>query len=368
VGIPKSQLDVIFERFSQADNKSDDTLYTGTGIGLSLSKEYINMHHGRIWAENGKDGKGSTFVVEIPVGKGHFSAAETVTYVDDNTAATKQERTPVSPQETEEQHDETLPVLILVEDNADLCRMLRLQLKSMYNVYVANDGNDGLQKIFQYHPDIIVTDLMMPGIDGLELLKRVRKDFSVSHIPVIVLTAKTGEDEMMNAITAGANAYITKPFNSEHLIARINQLLEEQRVFQRKMLLQGGVDTADKGNQDTYEQHLVKKDLEFVRKIHEVIESNINAADFNIDTIAESIGLSRSSFFKKLKSLTGFAPVDLVKEVRLAKAAKLIETTDDSITEIAYSVGFRDSGYFGKCFRKKYGMTPKEYRNDKRAK
>ena len=173
---------------------------------------------------------------------------------------------------------------------------------------------------------------------------------------------------MMNAITAGANAYITKPFNSEHLIARINQLLEEQRVFQRKMLLQGGVDTADKGNQDTYEQHLVKKDLEFVRKIHEVIESNINAADFNIDTIAESIGLSRSSFFKKLKSLTGFAPVDLVKEVRLAKAAKLIETTDDSITEIAYSVGFRDSGYFGKCFRKKYGMTPKEYRNDKRAK
>lgn len=368
VGIPKSQLDVIFERFSQADNKSDDTLYTGTGIGLSLSKEYINMHHGRIWAENGKDGKGSTFVVEIPVGKGHFSAAETVTYVDDNTAATKQERTPVSPQETEEMHDETLPVLILVEDNADLCRMLRLQLKSMYNVYVANDGNDGLQKIFQYHPDIIVTDLMMPGIDGLELLKRVRKDFSVSHIPVIVLTAKTGEDEMMNAITAGANAYITKPFNSEHLIARINQLLEEQRVFQRKMLLQGGVDTADKGNQDTYEQHLVKKDLEFVRKIHEVIESNINAADFNIDTIAESIGLSRSSFFKKLKSLTGFAPVDLVKEVRLAKAAKLIETTDDSITEIAYSVGFRDSGYFGKCFRKKYGMTPKEYRNDKRTK
>lgn len=368
VGIPKSQLDVIFERFSQADNKSDDTLYTGTGIGLSLSKEYINMHHGRIWAENGKGGKGSTFIVEIPVGKEYFNDDEIVTYVDDNTAATKLAQPPVSVQETDESHDDTLPVLVLVEDNTDLCRMLRLQLKSMYNVYVANDGEDGLKKIFQYHPDIIVTDLMMPGIDGMELLRRVRKDFSVSHIPVIVLTAKTGEDEMMNAITAGANAYITKPFNSEHLIARINQLLEEQRVFQRKMLLQGGTDAADKGNQDTYGQHLVKKDLEFVHKIHEVIESNINAADFNIDTIAESIGLSRSAFFKKLKSLTGFAPVDLVKEVRLAKAAQLVETTDDSITEIAYSVGFRDSGYFGKCFRKKYGMTPKEYRNDKRAK
>ena len=119
-------------------------------------------------------------------------------------------------------------------------------------------------------------------------------------------------------------------------------------------------------NKDEYEQHLVKKDIEFINKIHEIIEENLNANDFNIDTIAGSIGLSRSAFFKKLKSLTGLAPVDLVKEIRLNKAAKLIETTDNNITEIAYSVGFRDAGYFGKCFRKKYEMTPKEYRKMKK--
>lgn len=171
----------------------------------------------------------------------------------------------------------------------------------------------------------------------------------------------------MKAIKTGANAFITKPFSSSYLLAVINRLLEEQRIFQRKMVVRSTVGNTGDNNKDEYEQHLVKKDIEFLNKIHEIIEQNLNANDFNIDTIAGTIGLSRSSFFKKLKSLTGFAPVDLVREIRLNKAARLIETTSDSITEIAYSVGFRDAGYFGKCFRKKYDMTPKEYRNKKRT-
>ena len=202
----------------------------------------------------------------------------------------------------------------------------------------------------------------MPGMDGLEFLRCVRQDFNISHIPVIVLTAKNTEEDKMSAVKAGANAYITKPFSSSYLLAKVNQLLEEQRIFQRKMVIQNTVENNNEGYNDEYGRHLVKKDIEFVEKIHEIIERNLNSNDFNIDTIAETIGLSRSAFFKKLKSLTGFAPVDLVKEIRLNKATKLIETTDDSITEIAYSVGFRDAGYFGKCFRKKYGKTPKEYR------
>ena len=208
---------------------------------------------------------------------------------------------------------------------------------------------------------------MMPGMSGLELLRNVRQDFSISHIPVIVLTAKNTEEDKIKAVKTGANAFITKPFSSSYLIARIDQLLEEQRIFQRKMVVQTAVDSAAEGNNDEYEQHLVKKDIEFMQKIHEIIEQNLNANDFNIDTIAGTIGLSRSAFFKKLKSLTGFAPVDFVREIRLTKAARMIETTDSSITEIAYSVGFRDAGYFGKCFRKKYGKTPKEYRNDIRG-
>ena len=168
----------------------------------------------------------------------------------------------------------------------------------------------------------------------------------------------------MEAIKGGANAFITKPFNRSYLVARIDQLLEEQRIFQRKMVVQSAVDVAN-DNDDSYQRHLVQKDIEFVHKIHKIIEDNLNTNDFNIDTIAGTIGLSRSAFFKKLKSLTGFAPVDLVREIRLTKATRLIENTDGNIAEIAYSVGFRDAGYFGKCFRKKYGMTPKEYRKNK---
>lgn len=370
VGIPKSQLDVIFERFSQAHN-NDETSNTGTGIGLSLSREYVNLHHGKIWAENGENGKGATFIVELPTDKEHFKPDEIEMYVDDHTASTQpttsSQHDNATVESDEESHETTMPTLLLIEDNIDLCRMLKLQLKSLYKISIANDGEEGMKKIYQYHPDIIVTDLMMPGIDGIELLHRVRRDFSISHIPVIMLTAKSGDDVQIGAITAGANAFITKPFSSDYLVARINALLNEQRLFQRKILMQEKNDSVAKEmTVDTYEQHLAQKDVEFVHKIHDVIEKNLNESDFNIDTIAENIGLSRSAFFKKLKSLTGFAPVDLVKEIRLDKAARLIETTDDSIAEIAYSVGFRDSGYFGKCFRKKYEKTPKEYRQEKR--
>lgn len=372
-GIPQSQLELIFERFSQADNKtSGDNTYAGTGIGLSLSKEYVNMHNGRIWAENMKDGKGVVFSVEFPTDKEHFEGKDVEVYFDDKTAENNMPETTADKAEHEtkdnvESVDRDVPTVIIVEDNTDLCRMLKLQLGDHYNVLTAHDGKDGLKKIYQYHPDIIVTDLMMPVMSGIDLLRSVRQDFNISHIPVIVLTAKNTEEDKMVTVKSGANAYITKPFSSSYLIARIGQLLEEQRIFQRKMVVQTAVDNSNEMNKDEYEQHLVKKDIEFMRKIHEIIEKNLNANDFNIDTIADTLGLSRSSFFKKLKSLTGFAPVDLVREVRLNKAARLIETTDNSITEIAYSVGFRDAGYFSKCFRKKYGKTPKEYRNDLRA-
>ncbi len=371
--IPPSQLELIFERFSQADNKtSGDTSYAGTGIGLSLSKEYINMHHGRIWAENMADGNGVVFSVELPTGKEHFNDKDVEVYFDDNTAeydTQEEDSTADNDAADNAKTDDTgdVPTVLLIEDNNDMCRMLKLQIGCHYNVLTANDGNDGMKKINQHHPDIIVTDLMMPGMSGLELLRNVRQDFSISHIPVIMLTAKNTEEDKIMAVKAGANAFITKPFSSSYLIARINQLLDEQRIFQRKMVIQTSLDSTADSNKDEYEQHLVKKDIEFMQKIHEVIEQNLNSNDFNIDTIAGTIGLSRSAFFKKLKSLTGFAPVDFVREIRLTKAARMIEATDRSITEIAYSVGFRDAGYFGKCFRKKYGKTPKEYRNDIRS-
>lgn len=369
--IPKSQLELIFERFRQADNRpAGDTHPAGTGIGLSLSKEFVTMHHGRIWADNLPGDKGVVFTVELPTDRDHFDSEEIEVYFDDSTVGNESSEILSELQENVSAGKETgrnedrsdKPLIMLIEDNIDMCRMLQIQLQDEYNIITAHEGGEGLKRIYKNHPDIVITDLMMPGISGMELLQSIRRDFNISHIPVIVLTAKSADEDKMSAIRAGANAFIVKPFSRSYLMARIHQLLEEQRTFQRKMVLRSTVESPGGDTRDEYEQHLVQKDIEFVNKIHAVIEENLNANDFNIDTIAGTIGLSRSAFFKKLKSLTGLAPVDLVKEIRLTKAARLIETTDDSITEIAYSVGFRDAGYFGKCFRKKYDMTPKEYR------
>ena len=178
-----------------------------------------------------------------------------------------------------------------------------------------------------------------------------------------MLTAKGDEEAKTRAISMGANAYITKPFNKDYLQARIEQLLKARAAFRKHL-------TADDKKQtenDDYSSYLEQKDVEFIKSIHEVIEQNIQNSDFNIDTIAATLGLSRSAFFKKVKSLTGFAPVDLIKEFRLTKSAQLLSSTDMTMTEVAYKVGFRDSGYFSKCFRKRYGMSPREYGREKKG-
>ena len=359
--IPENKLEEIFERFAMANNRIDDTTSTGTGIGLSLSREFVLMHHGHIWAENME--KGVAFIVELPTEKDNFQADEIEEYMGAPLNPPSRE-TSIETASSPEGELRGAPTLLLIEDNIDLCRLLSMQLKDKYTVLTAHDGEEGLKKVYQYHPDLIVSDLMMPKMDGMEMLKRIRQDFNISHIPVIILTAKQGDEIHTQAISTGANAYITKPFSSDLLKARISQLLEEQRIFQRKMVLAPLNPQPSTLNAQPYESHLIKKDLEFVRNVHQIIEKNLRNEDFNVNTLAEEMGLSRSPFFKKLKSLTGFAPVDLVKEIRLTKALNYVETTDMNVTEIAYAVGFRDPGYFTKCFRQKYGKAPKEYRND----
>ena len=371
--IPEQQLETIFDRFSMADNAtSSDTQQTGTGIGLSLSREYALMHHGKIWAENVAGG-GAAFTVEFPTNKEVFDGDNTELLFDDNTAAAELPELSGSPQNSQNSQNSqssqpSAPSenILLVEDNADLRRMLTLQLSRHYSVTAASDGIEALEKIKLTPPDLVITDLMMPRMDGAELLRRIRQDFAVSHVPVIILTAKNGDSEKTHLIAGGANAFITKPFSNEMLSARIRQLLQEQSTFQRKMLLKSQqAENTSTDAADEYEKHLARKDMEFIDNIRSVIEENMQNEDFNIDSIAETAGLSRSAFFKKLKSLTGLAPVDLVKKIRLSKAERLVATTDKSISEIAYSVGFKESSYFGKCFKKEFGMTPLEYRSMK---
>ena len=304
------------------------------------------------------------------IDKEHYRPSEVDFYVGDTeTAPIAVEQDPVAnaisedgTEEEEPEIDASLPTLLLVEDNKDLCQLIKLQLEDKFNIHIANNGVEGLKKVHLYHPDIVVTDQMMPEMDGLEMLQSIRKDFQISHIPVIILTAKNDEGAKTKAITLGANAYITKPFSKEYLLARIDQLLAERKLFRERIRQQ--MENQTTTEEDSYEQFLVKKDVQFLEKIHQVIEENMDDSDFNIDTIASGIGLSRSAFFKKLKSLTGLAPVDLVKEIRLNKSIELIKNTDLSVSEIAFAVGFKDSGYYSKCFRKKYNQSPREYMNE----
>ena len=364
IGIPQNKITEIFERFFQGEN-SKNAYYPGTGIGLALSKEIVNLHHGVIRVDSKPD-QGSVFTVELLLNKDHYNPSEVDFYVGDTVSDTEIEAVDDETEndEFDAEQDDTkndLPTLLVVEDNKDLCNLLRLQLDDRYKVYTAGNGVEGLKKVNLHHPDIVVTDQMMPEMSGTEMLQAMRNDFQISHIPVIILTAKSDDEAKIKAISMGANAYITKPFNKEYLIARIEQLLSDRKVFRDKIWKQ---EKAEEPNeQDTYENYLVKKDIQFLDKIHQVIEENIDNSDFNIDSIADNLGISRSAFFKKLKSLTGLAPVDTIKEVRLTKSLELLKNTDMTISEIAFAVGFKEAGYYGKCFRKKYGQTPTEYMN-----
>lgn len=357
IGISQSNLGEIFDRFSQ------NSYYPGTGIGLALSKELITLHHGTIKVES-QENKGSVFTVEIPLGRDHFDQSMVDFYMDDfsnpvSSLSTESSIYPVAGNDKEPVADRgTLPSLLLIEDNRSLCDMLKMQLEDQFNVDVAYDGVEGLKKVRLNNPDIVVTDQMMPSMSGTELLTEIRNDFQISHIPVVMLTAKDDDDFRVEAIHLGVNAYITKPFHKKHLVARIEQLLNEQRLFRERLRNREHVHLENGGD---YDDFLMQKDMEFISHVTQIIEDNIDNSDFNIDAIASSLNISRSAFFKKLKNITGLAPVDFVKEIRLSKSLELIKTTDMTVSEIAFAVGFKDSGYFGKCFKKKYMLTPREW-------
>lgn len=362
IGIAKKRQSEIFDRFNRGDS-ADEGFYQGTGIGLSLVKEIVALHHGRVTIDSA-EGRGSLFTVEILEGKSHFDNDEGVTFV---TGDLLEENRPTEPTEqsstgNEEQNaDNTLPTMLLVEDNRDLCEFMRLQFRLRFNIVTAEDGKQGWEKVCQTNPDIVVTDQMMPNMTGIELLDAIRNDFATSHIPVIILTAKSDEQTKMSAIRHKANALITKPFSKEYLLAKIEQLLSAREEFRRHLLSSDFTIQTPEQSDNAYGQHLSERDVELLAKIHTIIEDNIDNYSFNIDTIAATVGLSRSSFYKKVKSITNLAPVDFVKEIRFEQATQLIKTTDMTISEIAFAVGFNDPGYFGKCFRRRMNCTPSEY-------
>ena len=264
------------------------------------------------------------------------------------------------------------PTLLVVDDNAEIRALLRTMLKNSYDIVEAADGQQGLDEARRTVPDLIVSDVMMPVMDGLDMCRKVKADAVTGHIPVLMLTARTLEEQRAQGYAHGADAYLTKPFSTPVLLARIQNLLQQREMLRR--IFAQSVSTAQPTTEDTKAQQLADKSgvplaevaevNTFVEKLRSIIQSHLSDSDFNVERIGEEIGMSRVQLYRKTKSLTGMSPVELLRKSRLERASQLLRTTDRSISEIAYETGFSAPSYFAKCYKEEYGMSPGEMRNE----
>ena len=364
IGIPESKKSSIFVRF---ENLIDKNLFNqqSSGIGLSLVKELVELHQATIRVDS-KVGEGSCFTVEFLKGKDHYTE-DVELIVSDSLDAT--DAGTFSMMELNEKTEEGMrevgerKTLLLVEDNLELRFFLRSVFVSQFDVIEAADGIEGLEKAKKFVPDMIVSDIMMPEKDGLAMIKEIRENLSTSHIPVILLTAKTDMESKLQGVEQGADDYITKPFSATYLKAKVDNILARRSKLQhlyRANLMNESLVVDDETTPPQTEMSV--HDRKFMDKLMELMEKNMDNGDLIVDDLVKELAVSRSVFFKKLKSLTGLAPVEFIKEIRVKRAAHLIETGNYSMTQIAYMVGINDPRYFSKCFKQHYGMTPTEYK------
>lgn len=356
-GIPTEELPHLFERFYQAKGAIG-----GTGIGLSLVKAYIDMHRGSVHAES-VEGKGTTFVIELPDSQPGYDPAKDAPaatqaekgLVDDNYIATDTTAQEAAERITNaEDFDAERPLVLIIDDNNGMRAYLRSILQDKYNVSEATNGEQGLEKARREVPKLVVCDVMMPVMDGLEFTKRLKADTATSHIPVVLLTARSLSEQRKEGYDTGADSYITKPFSGQVLLSRIENLL-------RSRIMLRSVFAGDK--QETEEEaKLNEADKTFVGRLRTAIQENLGDSDFSVERLGEEIGLSRVQLYRKVKALTDQTPVELLRKARLTKARQLLEKTEKSVSEIAYEVGFTSPSYFNKCFKDEFDINPSSLR------
>jgi len=357
IGIAPEKRSMLFERFS-SNNELNSNNTSGTGIGMNLTKELVDLHHGHIEVES-EVGKGTTITVLLHTGKEHFGV-ETDFVTDDHVAAAPQVQSRWEDkleQLTEEQPDNRR-ILLIVDDNQDMRQFMAGIFAHDYAIETAGDGAEAEQIIRAKHIDLVITDLMMPNVDGLALTQFIKQNPDTDHIPVILLTAKTAIESRLQALQYGADDYMTKPFEPEYIRARVHNILTqrtqlEQSYRQRLMRLE---------TQQTDEP--VPGDS-FLAKLLDIMNKQMDNNTLTVDELVEEMSMGRTVFFNKLKSLTGLSPVEFIREMRIKRAAQLLEDRKYNITEVTYMVGMNDSRYFSKCFKNTYGITPSEYRKQK---
>lgn len=361
IGIDKEHINRIFDRFYQIDNNpKNHTSFPSTGIGLSLTKSLVEMHHGTIRVES-TPGYGSIFIVHLLKGNSHFKPEEML--AGEAGEAGLQQPKGASPAMQEEEAD-ALPdqehhtyKALIVEDNEDILQTLKALFSQIYNVTLARNGKEGLELAREERPDIIVSDVMMPEMSGIEMCIKIKSDFDVCHIPVVLLTALTSVEQNVEGLQRGADDYISKPFNAKILLARCNNLVRNRIILQKKFSLQTDFDTQALASNPI--------DQRFLNTINRIIENNLDNEAFGMNEMAKDLALSRSSLYAKFKALTGITPNEYVLNARLNKAATMLtEEPETQIAEIASSFGFTPR-YFTRCFKAKYNVTPAEYRSRK---
>ena len=353
-GIDPKELPHLFERFYQAQGSIG-----GTGIGLSLVKAYVDMHHGTIEAQS-EPGKGTSFVVTLPDTQPGYDPAndqkaaprvEDKNLIDDNYVSVDIDANAAADRITNaEDFDSERPLVLIIDDNNGMRAYLRSILKDKYNVSEAADGKQGLEKACREIPKLVICDVMMPVMDGLEFTRQLKQNMATSHIPVILLTARSLSEQREEGYGTGADSYLTKPFSGSVLLARVDNLLRNRTML--RSLFSG-----DK-KEEAAEEQLGSRDQTFINRLRDSIRQNMGDSDFTVERLGEELGLSRVQLYRKVKALTGQTPVDLLKKARLERARLLVEKTDKSISEIAYEVGFTAPSYFNKCFKDEFGVSP----------
>ena len=357
IGIAEEQKEKIFERFFQS-NTATSILNQGTGIGLSITREFVKMQGGEILVES-EPGKGSSFIVQLPFNTGAapkgmtgLGGQECRENIQLSNAEQAEETYPAAPPVSVQESIE-MPAILLVEDNEDFRFYLKDNLRLYYKVYEASNGKEGWQKALALHPQIIVSDISMPFMDGIELCKKIKGDKRTHHIPVILLTALSGEGDQLRGLEIGANDYIIKPFNFMMLNAKLNNLLTLNITLKSTYTKQINV-LASEVAVESEDERLMKEIMLFV-------EENMTDLQLSVEALSRHVGMSRSSLYSKLLEMTGQTPVEFIRSVKLNKAAALLERTDMNIAQVAYSVGFTTPNYFAKSFKAKFGMLPSEY-------
>ncbi|WP_423147106.1 hybrid sensor histidine kinase/response regulator transcription factor [Rubrolithibacter danxiaensis] len=349
IGIEKDKQDKIFDRFFQ-NEMPGSIVNQGSGIGLAITKEFISLHGGNIQVES-EPGQGSCFVIEIPL-----QNADHLTELSFNGTSLHEagsmngfEKNDWNPKKQ---------TLLLIEDNEDFRFYLKDNLKQYYNISEAQNGKAGWSKLLSTHPDLVISDISMPEMDGIELCNKIRSDARTNHIPVILLTALAGEDQQLKGLETGANDYISKPFNFEILLSKIRNLLDQHRSMKKTYQKRVEAKPVD--------LQIASIDEKFIQNALQILEKNISNSEFTVEDLSRDLNMSRVALYKKMMGLTGKSPIEFIRSFRLKRAAQLLEESQLTVSEIAFKIGINNPKYFAKYFKAEFGLLPSAYASQKR--